>query len=249
MGMGLNAAEHDPPLSHILAPDTVFAIHLVKETLTDAEKAHVAAEFGKWVRANGLRELLETFSTFMHELYTVLFVMLRSRRKLGALSRCPPPQFERMGIGKQIEKLSEVIAVPLADIRMVRSLNKARNCYAHRHGVVGEADIDADTGVFTLLWTAFQIEIAEPDGNIVRAPEMYGRTFENGGTAQLRGCEMKKDTRHGDELVVNKQELKEICWCVLNVGRRLFNETVELARREGILTEMISDNLDDTKPV
>lgn len=37
MGVGLNAAEHNPPVSHLLAPDNVHTIHLVKENLNDDE--------------------------------------------------------------------------------------------------------------------------------------------------------------------------------------------------------------------
>ena len=51
-----------------LLPKVCNNIRLVKEELTDPEKAHVAAEFGKWVRTNGLRELIETFSIFLHRL-------------------------------------------------------------------------------------------------------------------------------------------------------------------------------------
>lgn len=249
MGIGLNAAENNPPVSHILAPDNVHTIHLVKENLTDQEKEHVAREFGKWVRANGLRELLETFSIFMFELYQVVFYLLRYRDKLGALEHYPPPKFELMGIGAQIEKLTEAITVPKNDVRVIRSLNQARNCYAHRRGLVGEADIDKDTDIFSLVWTAFQMEILEPDGNVVSEPDMFGRTFEKGGIMQMRVVERKKDTQRGEELMVEKRELKEICLCVLSVGQRLFNETVGHARREGILAEKVSDNLDDPKPV
>lgn len=249
MGMGLNAAEQVPPPSHILAPEANHTIHLVKQDLTEDEQAHVAAEFGKWVRTNGLRELMESFSIFMHELYTVLFVILRSRDKLGELARIPPPRLERMGIEDQIETLSKAVVVPPGDIRIARSLNQARNCYAHRRGVVGEADIDTESGFFNLFWTAFRIEIAEPDGNVVPEAEMYGRVFENGGTVQLRVSEHSKEFRRGQELVVSKSELKEICLCVLSIGQRLFNATVSRARDEGVLTEAVSDNLNDPQAV
>ena len=70
MGIGLNAAAHDPPISHLLAPEGLHNIRLVKEELTDPEKAHVAAEFGKWVRTNGLpgayRDLFDLSPSPLH---------------------------------------------------------------------------------------------------------------------------------------------------------------------------------------
>lgn len=249
MGVGLNAAEQEPPISHILAPDSIHTIHLVKENLTDNEKTHVAREFGKWVRGNGLRELLETFSIFMHELYAVIYLLLRCHDKLGALEQCTPEQFERLGIGEQIEQLSSAISVQESDVRIVRSLNKARNCYAHRQGVVGQADIDNEAETCSLVWNAFILEVIEPDGNIVSEIEIPGKILRSGGAAQLRIVEKRKDFQVTAELVLEKRELKEICLCVSSIGRRLFNEVVELARSEGILTEKVSDNLDDPKPV
>jgi hypothetical protein len=249
MGIGLNAAEQNPQISHILAADSIHTIRLVKEQLTDDEKTHVAREFGKWVRGNGLRELLETFSIFMLELYTIVHFLLRYRNKLGALESYAPKQFERMGIGEQIEHLSSGISVQESDVRIVRSLNKARNCYAHRQGLVGQADVNNEAGTLALIWNAFNLEIVEPNGNVVSEIDIFDRTFRHGGTVQLRVIETKKDFQVGAELVLEKRELKEICLCLLSLGQRLFNEVVELARKEGILAEKVSDNLNDPKPI
>lgn len=249
MGIGLNAAEQDPPPSHILAPETGFAIHLVKQNLTKPETAHVATEFGKWVRANGLRELLETFSSFMHKLYTVNFYIIRSCGRLDNLSRMSPLHFEKLSIHEQLKTLSKVIAVPADDLRVIETLKQARNCYAHRHGVVSDIDTNAETSVFELLWTTFQLEIAEPDGNIVTTPDIYGRVFENGGTVQLRVTMRSRLFGQGEELILSKQELKEICFCVFLIGQRLFKETVDFAKKEGVLVEKLSGDLNNPKPV
>lgn len=249
MGMGLNAAEQHPPPSHILAPEVGHTIQLVKQNLTGHEKTHVAAEFGKWVIANGLRELLETFSIFMHQIYTVQFIILRSLGKLGDLSNVPPKKFERMGISRQLDTIAKTISVHADDLCIVRSLNQARNCYAHRRGRVSGVDVNANTSVLELVWKAFQFEIIEPNGNIVLGPDIYGRVFENGGTVQLRTVIKSKKFSRGDELVVSKQDLKEICLCILLIGESLFNKTVDLAKTEGVLTEKMNDSLIDPKPV
>lgn len=248
MGIGLNAATHDPPVSHILAPEGPHHIRLVKEELTDEERAHVAAEFGKWVRTNGIRELIETFSIFLHRLYMPMFVM-RQGRGLEGEKLPAPDRFERMGIADQVDAFAMTVPVSDADRRMLASLNQARNCFAHRQGRVGERDIDAETAAFCVRWSAFQLEIAEPDGNIVVEDAMFGRVFENGGMVQLRVVEREKAFALDDELILEKRELKEICFAVLTIGQRFLQGAISAATEAGVLQQVVDQNLDDPKPV
>ena len=70
----------------------------------------MAAEFGKWVRANGLRELIETVSLFLDKLYLPLFMIHRGADKDGKkLER--PDRLERLGIIDKIEAMSGVLLV------------------------------------------------------------------------------------------------------------------------------------------
>lgn len=248
MGIGLNAAAYDPPISHILAPEGLHDIRLVKEELTDEEKAHVASEFGKWVRTNGLRELIETYSIFLHRLYIPLFVM-RKGRGLDNESLLRPARFEFKGITDQVDEFAKIVPVNEGDRRVLSSLNQARNCFAHRHGCVGRRDVDAESGVFCLRWSRFQLEFEEPDGNVVPEEAVFGRVFENGGMIQLRIIEREKTFKLNDELVLEKQELKEICFCVLIIGQRFLRGAISAAREAGVLQEAIDDNLNDPKPV
>lgn len=250
MGIGVNASEHTPPISHLLATDKIQQIHLVKVELTDDEKAHVAHEFGKWSRANGLRELLETFSVFMHELYSIMFLIKFQQRQLDKkFNKCRPEKFERLGIGDQIKRISEVVDVIDDNVKIISSLNKARNCYAHRRGIVSALDSDEGADILLLRWKVPEIQIREPDGNVIPAEELAGRILENGGMVQLVMKARAKEFARGSELVLEKQELKEICLYILSVGQSLFKETVVLAREAGIVKEEIEANFDDPKAV
>lgn len=250
MGVGLNASELKPPISHLLSSVETPTIRLVKEKLNDAEKAHVALEFGKWVRTNGLRELLETFSIFMCELYRTVFLIRLHQKQLDRkFNKCRPQKFERMGIGDQIARLAEVFSVSEDSIKIVRSLNKARNCYAHRNGVVGFPDRGPETRNLQLFWSALQLQIREPDGNVVIWKDAIGKIFENGGTVQLKIVQQARAFDKGNELVLEKEELKEICLCVLFIGQSLFNEAVSIAKGAGILQHDVNDSLVDPKPV
>jgi len=250
MGVGLNSSEHEPPISHLLAQDGQQQIHLVKQELTGDEKTHVAKEFGKWIQTNGLRELLESFSTFMSALYSIIFLIKQSQKQLDReFNKCRPEKFERMGIGAQIERFSQVAPVSDGDVKVIRSLNKARNCYAHRHGLVAQADLDEGMVNLPVFWNALQFQIREDNGNVVSGNDIFGRVFSNGGKVQVAVREQSKDFGLGSELIFEKQELKEICLCVLSIGERLFRETVSVAKSAGVLKEAVESNLDDPKPV
>ena len=62
----------------------------------------------------------------------------------------------QLGIADQATEFDKAVPVNERDIRVLSSLNQARNCFAHRQGRVGERDVDAETGLFYVRWTAFR---------------------------------------------------------------------------------------------
>ncbi len=248
MGIGLNAAGHTPPISHLLTTEGIHRINLIKEELTPEEQVHVALEFGKWVRANGLRELIETFSIFSDRLYLALFLM-HQRMNVEGKKLKSTVQFEQLGITDKVDILSKMIAVSDSDKHVLRSLNQVRNCYAHRQGVVGTRDLNSESQLMVLRWTAFRLEVEEPDGNIISEQDLLGRVFEQGGVVQLRTIERRMEFAAGTELVLEKKDLKEICLSVLMIGQRLLHNTVEIARSGGYLKDIIDENINQPKAI
>ena len=248
MGIGLNAAEANPPISHMLSPDNLHHIRLVKSDLTPQEKSHVASEFGKWIRANGLRELVETLSLFLDKLYVSIFVMHRGADKSGKkLER--PDRLERLGVIDKIDTMSNVVRVSAEDKYLLHSLNRMRNCYAHRLGVVGDRDLDGNADVMTVRWNAFELQVQEPDGNIIPEAELYGHLLKKGGAIQLKVVERTRSFNRGAELVLEKRDLKEIGLSTLIIGRRIFHATVEQARELGVLRGPVDKNLNGPKAI
>ncbi|WP_321337163.1 hypothetical protein [Breoghania sp.] len=248
MGIGLNAAEADPAVSHVLSPDNLHHIKLVKTDLSPEEKAHVATEFGKWVRANGLRELIETVSLFLDNLYQPLFAMNRGMDKDGRVLQ-RPDRLERLGIFDKIDAMSSVLPVSEEDKRMISSMNRMRNCYAHRRGVVGARDLDENADAITVRWNAFEMQLEEPDGNVIPEAELYGKVLEQGGLVQLKVVARTRSFNEGSELVLDKQDLKEICLSALSIGQRMLKTTIEQARDFGFLKEAVDENLNEPKAV
>jgi hypothetical protein len=248
MGIGVNAAEADPAISHVLSPDNLHHITLVKTELTAEEKTHAASEFGKWVRANGLRELIETVSLFLDNLYLPLFMMHGGADKSGNKLQSPE-QLERLGIIDKIDTMTGVLSVSIEDKSMLGAMNRMRNCYAHRRGVVGQRDLDAMADVMTVRWSAFEIQVEEPDGNIIPEAILYKRVLEQGGMVQLKGVARTRSFKEDAEMVLEKRDLKEICLSVLMIGQRMFHNTVEQARALGMLKVAVDENIDEPKAI
>lgn len=248
MGIGLNAAEAQPTISHVLSHQELHQINLVKAELTAEEKTHVASEFGKWICANGLRELIETVSLFLDKLYPPLFMMHRGADTSGRkLER--PDRVEWLGITDKIDAISCVLPIADEDRQMLSSMNRMRNCYAHRRGLVGQRDLDEQGDRMTIRWNAFEMQVEEPDGNIIREAELYNRVLENGGTVQLKVVERIHTFQAGEELMLIKRDLKEICLSALMIGQRMFHITVEQARESGILKDSVDESLNQPKAI
>ena len=246
MGLGLNAADHDPPISHVLAPKQQQDIRIVKAELNVAEREHVIHEFSKWIRINGLRDLIETVSIFMDRIYIPLFILHNGKdRDGGALPKIK--NFKRLGLSKKFEVVARIRNLSEADLRIIRSLHNARICYAHRLGVVGAEDVDPATSDLVIRWNALQLEIVEPDGSVVHESAMFGRTFEFGGTIQSRVIERVKTFNLGVEIILSKQDLKEICISTLWIGQRLIRETAQAAHDAGVLNAAMEEDVNDNQ--
>ncbi|NKK65649.1 hypothetical protein GFL88_19360 [Rhizobium leguminosarum bv. viciae] len=233
MGIGVNAAETRPHVPHALAHDGGFGIQLVPEEVDNETKEHFADEFGKWVRANGLRELLESFSIYLQQLYFALYVIRWHTTNAPDKSLITPERFERRGIADQIGELAKVLEVDDRSKLILASLNQARNCYAHRQGKVGHADLETDRMVVT--WNRLAFSIREPDGNVIPETEIFNRVLERGGTMLATFVAQERAFALGDELILQKHDLKEICLNVLQLGEAYYNQAVQAAIDAGLL--------------
>jgi hypothetical protein len=84
--------------------------------------------------------------------------------------------------------------------------------------------------------------------NIVAEGAIIGHVFESGGLAQLRIVERMKGFHLNDEVVLEKQELKEVCFSVLSVGQQFLQGVIFAAREAGLLQQAVDEKLNDPKP-
>jgi hypothetical protein len=236
MAIGLNAAAHDPPIEQTLASNAnAINIRFWNHDLTEVQKSEARTEFAKWVKSNGMRELLETFSVFMLAVYPVV-TYAHGRLGNGPLgSPISTKQFERLGIFDQLKELNKYMPMLNDDLTIVESLNKVRNCFAHRLGVVAAKDVNTQTNSLLISWTSPVVELRYSDGRVVAVESVIGTTLLEEAQVIHRIDLKQKAFQVDSEIALGSDELEEICLCMLSIGSRLLDNVKHLAEQAGIL--------------
>lgn len=80
---------------------------------------------------------------------------------------------EKFHIPNFIEKIGELIELPLPYKEEIISINKIRNCLVHRHGIVSEKDVrDSSDGKLHLKWISLQLYTVVDGKKVVITHEM-----------------------------------------------------------------------------
>lgn len=100
---------------------------------------HLHVDFQVWAAASVLRDLIESFSIMFYEVYERAAVNNPS----GKFSTTPAI-FERRGLEIQLGVLTTDFGIDSAWVSRLTGYNRARNCLAHRAGIVGKSDVTDD---------------------------------------------------------------------------------------------------------
>jgi hypothetical protein len=108
----------------------------VFEGIRQADSSQLHREFQEWAARAVLRDLIESFSIFLTEVYEIA--------ELGSATMSPSAvKFERLGIEEQADKIKLDFNIDGNWLFMFKGFNRARNCMAHRQGIVGAVDANA----------------------------------------------------------------------------------------------------------
>ena len=145
LGLGSNAAKASPPLSHVM--DSRVQYILVPPDPAPELKEKFLEEFEVWVIANGLRELVEGYSTFLRNAHSAAFIVSSPGGKVSyGDHQSASAAFERRNVAEQSTELCQMLGIENAYEKMFESFRRARNCLAHRNGVVGPVDVGSVEG-------------------------------------------------------------------------------------------------------
>lgn len=234
MGFGVNAAGNPNVSSFDLSRET--KIRLVQPTEEPEVLASYKSEFRSWVVANGLRELLEGFVDFLEALHRDCLTLAWSKGHHSP-EECDKLQnrFHRLGLPDKFKVLQERFSLSSRHTESILSVNKARNCYTHRRGCVGKADV-GDDNVLVIFWEAMDILINRPGEDPVNIRDLPGGGLAtpDGGTVEAEKVTRRLEFELGTYVEFSATDLAEVCFLANQASSELASCAVEFAESIGI---------------
>ncbi|GGB12102.1 hypothetical protein GCM10011491_44960 [Brucella endophytica] len=149
------------------------------ENIRTADSRLLHGEFQRWAASAVLRDLVEHFSIFLMEVYRDAVM-----KAPGRTFAVTPSRFERRGIEDQLTILAAEFSVAPEWIILLTGYNRARNCLAHRAGIVDLPDA-TDGSELVVRWLVAKTALAEgppsrlvdiqgPMGALVRGHHIHG---------------------------------------------------------------------------
>jgi hypothetical protein len=238
MGLGINAAYDDSFNKYELTKNT--SIQFIDSSATDSVIKHYKMEFSFWITMNGFRELIETFSIFLENIFDVCISILSTK--------CIVPKYEKtrkdfakMGIEAKLSSIEKTFNIKIPYRECMPTINQARNCMAHRRGVLGVED--CINGKFELKWMRIVYFSRKTTGEVV----IIELPISDEGILLNKGDELgyKFETKRvmfniGDFLKLSPQDLSEICYFVIILTDEIVKEVISYANVSGI--EVLSTN-------
>lgn len=184
--------------------------HYSFAAISRAGSKDLHVEFQSWAAVSVLRDLIESFSIFLMETYGHAVASSPNRSFPVTVE-----QFERRGIEDQLAVLSDCFSIAPVWVTRLTGYNRARNCLAHRAGVVGPTDA-TEAGVLVVRWLVTSaaltsdkvtpyVPVEGPLASLARGEHV------SGGAAQIAINDRKKRIAVGRTLRFMPNEVLEIC--------------------------------------
>jgi hypothetical protein len=171
--------------------------------------SEIKTEFDAWSLKNGFTDAVDYLSVLLEECRLVASLSSLGSNITGAeLNRArfeERESFHWMGTRRQIEFLRERynISSPLEE--HVLSLIKIRNCFVHRHGIVGNEDLD-DSGRMMIKWYAFHMMISDTVTGTETLVDQQSGPTQNPSNLRLRVGLVERCLSIGDRIQLSPTE-------------------------------------------
>jgi hypothetical protein len=195
--------------------------------------------FTDWILGIGFREGIEAFHLFLDDVYEACYAMNSTKGFSGDLEAWKASVSEAKSAfnhRKFPQKISELkggfgLSVDAFHEESMLSINKTRNCYVHRGGIVGDDDINKTNGL-RVSWSKIET-IVMKEGTFIRV--ITGPSVVQGG--ESIGVRTRPETKtfsKGVRVVFTAQEFSEILWFLTTIGTSIRGEVVKYAQKMGI---------------
>lgn len=224
------------PTSETALPNTILKVAPAKNFKLSIQERH--EDFGYWLIATGLREFSEAFHLFLDDIhitcrwYDLATVSPVTDEHIQKLVAQPHAEFHSLDFPKKLKTLRRMFGIQFSEIELerVRTLNKVRNCYAHRRGIVRAEDTNGN-GTLLVKWLGLRYEI---DGNhytIAEIDEQQSLKFKPGKTKNVILCTVERRFKTGDQLTFSTQEFAEFGITYMLLADRIIPQLELLAKK------------------
>lgn len=244
MGFGLNAMADPNFRNYELVKLT--GLEFMPRSVPEEMLSEFKAEFSNWVTANGFRELVQSFESFLDRIYgCVLYVDITTKGIDVMTAKKRLKSFTHDGITKKLYRLSHEYSIVTPKEAALDSINLTRNCLTHRHGLVSEKDGDPE---LIVRWWGFDIVLETKGGKrtLLRHP------IENGGVvvkeeSRVLALYVERTSAFPIGTVVHLagRDVAEICQMMLIAGGDITRSFLEFAKGRGVQVQDVEPTRQD----
>jgi hypothetical protein len=145
--------------------------------------------------------------------------------------------FDWTGVEKQLEILRNSFSVQTSKEKYFKSINQARNCIAHRRGIVGGDDLRGDSQL-KIAWWALDTHIETSNGDKILFNPPYpkeGIYIKGGGNVAFTVVDRERQYKIGDFIKLTPTDLSEICLVATLATQEILSSTVSYLKSIGII--------------
>lgn len=249
LGLGMNAAANPNLTNYSLT--SVSVVQLIPPDLGPEKVADFKSHFSKWIVTCGLRELIETFGVFLDQIYEVcLYTMMSKEEPFPSDPKKLYGDFERNGIEAKLKCLEDNFGIKPRFPGHFGTIQKVRNCLAHRRGIVGPKDVDA-LSVLELKWRGIDFVITGSEGELARfnSPLTEPILVEEGGSVGIRVVDRHFEFPLASVVEIPPRDLAEICLFITWEAGETINSVKRYLESKGIqvMTKPKQTSADDKK--
>lgn len=211
-------------------------------------------EYLQWVLTNSFRDSIESLNMFLESTHRVLSFWYLSEKQISGIQLTSTDlyrvenedakKFHKLGLPGKIEHLNKEHPVIFDDrlTNHIVSINKARNCFVHRNGIVSQTDL-TDEKSLTISYRRTAMFLKNEDGiaDVVR-----GMFAEKDSVIFVRNQDEKISFELGSRIQFHQKELTEIIWCLFLFGSDAVQKMNTYGIKKGLIAEKEDKNCRST---
>lgn len=202
-------------------------------------------EYTQWVLSNGFRDAIESLSLFLESAHKVLSFWEFSEKQNDGIQITgadwndtiikTPQKFHRLGFPDKLEHIQKKHSI-IFDESMgshVLSINKARNCFVHRSGIVSQRDL-TNENTLEISYRRMAMLLQNEDGV---KDLVIGQVVEKDSVIAVRNQDETIAFNLGSKIELKPKEFTDIIWCLFLFGNSLVQKMSAYGLQNGLISE------------